>query len=75
MENEENTLLVIKMDGRTTSVEMEGSGQTVQEMLEAFYGAMVGQTFLPCTVIRGMAEFAEEHEAFSIPSGCDKEGE
>lgn len=32
----------------------------MEELLEAFYGLCVGQTFCPETVLKGMKEFVEE---------------
>lgn len=58
---EENTLLVIKMGDRTTSVEIAGTDLSANEMVEAFYGAMVAQTFLPETVLDCMRSFVEEN--------------
>ena len=58
---EENTLIVIKMGDRTVSVEIEGTDLSTTEMIEAFYGAMVAQTFLPETVLDCMRSFVEEN--------------
>lgn len=58
---EESTLIVIKMGDRTTSVEIAGADLSANEMIEAFYGAMVAQTFLPETVLDCMRSFVEEN--------------
>ncbi len=58
---EESTLVIIKMGDRTTSVEIAGSDLSANEMIEAFYGAMVAQTFLPETVLDCMRSFVEEN--------------
>lgn len=44
---EESTLVIIKMGDRVSYVEIKGSDLSATEMIEAFYGAMVAQTFLP----------------------------
>lgn len=62
---EQNTLIVIQMGGRTTSVEIEGTDLSANEMIEAFYGAMVAQTFLPETVLDCMRSFVEENIDYS----------
>jgi hypothetical protein len=58
---EESTLIVIKMGDRTTSVEIAGTDLSANEMIEAFYGAMVAQTFLPETVLDCMRSFVYEN--------------
>ena len=62
---EEKTMLTIQIGDRISGVEMSGIDPTVEDMLGAFYGAMVSQTFLPCSVISAMADFAEEHTDFT----------
>lgn len=61
---EQNTLIVIQMGGRTTSVEIAGTDLSANEMIEAFYGAMVAQTFLPETVLNCMRSFVEDNTEY-----------
>lgn len=59
------TMLTIQIGDRISTVEMSGIDPTVEDMLESFYGAMVSQTFLPCSVISTMLDFAEERTDFT----------
>lgn len=55
------TKLTLKIGDRTTTVNISGTDPSATDILEMLYGAMVGQTFLPETVIRSMQDFAESN--------------
>lgn len=55
------TKLTLKIGNRTTTVKIPGTDPSATDVLEMLYGAMVGQTFLPETVIRSMQDFAESN--------------
>lgn len=55
------TKLTLKIGDRTTTVKISGTDPSATDILEMLYGAMVGQTFLPETVIRSMQDFAESN--------------
>lgn len=55
------TKLKLKIGGRITTVKIPGTDPSATDVLEMLYGAMVGQTFSPETVIRSMQDFAENN--------------
>lgn len=54
------TKITLQIDGRVCSTEMEGNEHTATEIIEAFVGLMVGQTFTEKTCYKAMHEIAEE---------------
>lgn len=60
-ENKNKTTLTLEIGDRTATVQMDGVDHTSEDLLEAFLGVMVSQTFLPVTVLSSMKDFAEEH--------------
>jgi len=54
------TKISLQIDGRFCSTEMEGNEHTATEIIEAFVGLMVGQTFTEKTCYKAMNEIAEE---------------
>ena len=54
------TKITLQIDGRFCSTEMEGNEHTATEIIEAFVGLMVGQTFTERTCYKAMTEIAEE---------------
>ena len=54
------TKISLQIDGRFCSTEMEGNEHTATEIIEAFVGLMVGQTFTEKTCYKAMHEIAEE---------------
>ena len=46
---------------RHVEVSQENDDLTAEEWVEMFFGAMVGITFLPVTVLNAMKDYAEEH--------------
>ena len=54
------TKISLQIDGRVCSTEMEGNEHTASEIIEAFVGLMVGQTFTERTCYKAMNEIAEE---------------
>ena len=45
---------------RHVEVSQENDDLTTEEWVEMFFGAMVGITFLPVTILKAMKDFAEE---------------
>ena len=60
-ENKNKTTLTLEIGDRLASVQIDGIDPTSEDLLEAFLGVMVSQTFLPVTVLSSMKDFAEEH--------------
>ena len=54
------TKITLQIDGRVCSTEMEGNEHTASDLLEAFVGLMVGQTFTEKTCYKAMNNIAEE---------------
>ena len=54
------TKLSLQIGDRTTSVEFVNEDVTYDELLEAFVGVMVGQTFSEDLLIKKMAEYGSE---------------
>ena len=54
------TKITLQIDGRVCSTEMEGNEHTATEIIEAFVGLMVGQTFTEKTCYKAMHNIAEE---------------
>ena len=54
------TKISLQIDGRFCSTEMEGNEHTATEIIEAFVGLMVGQTFTEHTCYKAMNKIAEE---------------
>jgi outer membrane protein assembly factor BamA len=54
------TKISLQIDGRVCSTEMEGNEHTATEIIEAFVGLMVGQTFTERTCYKAMNNIAEE---------------
>jgi outer membrane protein assembly factor BamA len=54
------TKISLQIDGRVCSTEMEGNEHTATEIIEAFIGLMVGQTFTEKTCYKAMNNIAEE---------------
>ena len=54
------TKISLQIDGRVCSTEMEGNEHTATQIIEAFVGLMVGQTFTERTCYKAMNEIAEE---------------
>ena len=54
------TKITLQIDGRVCSTEMEGNEHTASEIIEAFVGLMVGQTFTERTCYKAMNNIAEE---------------
>ena len=54
------TKISLQIDGRVCSTEMEGNEHTASDIIEAFVGLMVGQTFTEKTCYKAMNNIAEE---------------
>ena len=54
------TKISLQIDGRVCSTEMEGNEHKASDIIEAFVGLMVGQTFTEKTCYKAMSELAEE---------------
>ena len=54
------TILTLKMHGRIVTYELPWDAGA-DEIIEALYGAMIGQTFSPEGAVRAMYEFSKEH--------------
>ena len=67
----ECTKITLQIDGRVCSTEMEGNEHTATEIIEAFIGLMVGQTFTERTCYKAMNKIAEERNHLFI--GGEKE--
>lgn len=65
MKEEQTTRLTLQIGDRIITMEQKGIDPSAEDILQMLYGAMVGQTFLPCSVISTMADFAEEHTDFT----------
>lgn len=53
--------VTLTVNGNRVSFESPAWDLGADELIQAFYGLMVTQTFLPETVLRCMKDFAEEH--------------
>ena len=60
------TKISLQIDGRVCSIEMEGNEHRASEIIEAFVGLMVGQTFTEKTCYKAMHEIAEERNHLFI---------
>jgi len=56
------TKISLQIDGRVCLTEMEGNEHTASEIIEAFVGLMVGQTFTEQTCYKAMQELVEERD-------------
>lgn len=56
-----NTTISLQIDGRTCTIMLEGNEHSASDILEAFVGVMVGQTFTEQTCYKVMHDLAEEH--------------
>lgn len=57
------TKLELTIDGIKTTWESQDSDLTVSELLEAFAGLLVAQSYQPASVVRSALDYAEErHE-------------
>jgi hypothetical protein len=54
------TKISLQIDGRVCSTEMEGNEHTATEIIKAFIGLMVGQTFTEKTCYKAMYNIALE---------------
>lgn len=52
--------LMMQMYGHTVTIDIDHDDVTADEMLEAFRGAMIAQSFLPETVDQAIKDYAEE---------------
>ena len=69
VEHSEKTVLTLEHADRKVSTELNWDA-SMEDLLDAFYGACITTTWHPTTILEGMKEFAEEHlETFE----CDKE--
>jgi len=55
-----NTTLSLQIDGRTCTIALEGNEHSAGDIIEAFVGLMVGQTFTEPTCYKAMRKLAEE---------------
>lgn len=56
------TRIVVENDENRFVWESPYADVTMDDMLNAFYGLLVGCTWLPYTVIKSMKDFVEEHQ-------------
>ena len=64
IEHSEKTVLTLEHADRKVSTELNWDA-SMEDLLDAFYGACVATTWHPTTILEGMKVFAEEHlEAF-----------
>lgn len=69
IDHSEKTVLTLEHADRKVSTELNWDA-SMEDLLDAFYGACIATTWHPTTILEGMKAFAEEHlEAFE----CDKE--
>ena len=69
IEHSEKTVLTLEHADRKVSTELNWDA-SMEDLLDAFYGACIATTWHPTTILEGMKVFAEEHlDAFE----CDKE--
>lgn len=61
-EDQVKTRIVIENDDNRFVWESPYADVTMDDMLNAFYGLLVGCTWLPYTVISSMKDFVEEHQ-------------
>lgn len=59
MEESRNVVLTLKNEYKTISVELPWDAN-IEDLLEAFYGGMVGLTFHPAGIVRFMREWCDE---------------
>lgn len=60
-----NTKLTLQIGDCTCTMEKKGTDPSAEDILQMLYAAMVGQTFLPVTVIDSMRDFAEENTEYT----------
>ena len=62
---EKNTKISLNIGGIVTTAEIPGEDCTIDELMGAFAGCLVGQTFPMSVVVNGMADYAYEHQEYS----------
>ena len=60
IEHSEKTVLTLEHADRKVSTELSWDA-SMEDLLDAFYGACVATTWHPTTILEGMKAFAEEH--------------
>ena len=64
IEHSEKTVLTLEHANRRVSIELNWD-TSMEDLLDAFYGACVATTWHPTIILEGMRDFAEERlEAF-----------
>ena len=58
----EITKLSLTIGDRTVTCELDKWDPTADELVEAFVGLCVTQTFHPSTILNGMKTYIEEHD-------------
>ena len=61
-EDQVRTRIIVEDDDNRFVLESPYADVTMDDMLNAFYGLLVGCTWLPYTVISSMKDFVEEHQ-------------
>lgn len=69
------TKLTLQIGDTVAIVEKQGMDPSTGDIFQMLYGAMVSMTFLPCTVIDGMRDFAEDNTDWTTSTGKDTEGQ
>lgn len=65
----QGTELTLKMGDKTLKFETPSSSLSVTDVIEAFYGLMIGHTYHPQSITRSMISFGTEmEESFSTES-------
>ena len=61
LQDNNKTVMTFENHGWKTSVEVPYSDISIEDACQMFFTVMVGATFTPETVLKGMEEFVEEH--------------
>lgn len=70
----QGTELTLKMGDKTLKFETPSSSLTVNDIIEAFYGLMIGHTYHPQSITRAMIVFGTEmEESFISESNIETE--
>lgn len=55
-----NVKMVVEENDRTITIENDCEDLTIKEWCQMFYTSMIGITFYPETILKGMKDFVEE---------------
>ena len=62
MKDTDITRLTLTVGDRTVTCELNRWDPTIDELVEAFAGLCITQTFYPSSILNGMKAYIEEHD-------------